>query len=109
MIDTFQSSKKEFAINTARQFVSDCEATGLHFDKVYLFGSHAHGNAHEWSDIDLLLVSNQFTLDVFENLKLYSKINIKYPVIETHTYPTAYFNKGDAFINDLLKGAIDIN
>lgn len=26
----------------------------------YLFGSHAHGNPQEWSDIDLCIVSPQF-------------------------------------------------
>jgi uncharacterized protein len=102
-------AKKEFAISTAKQFVADCAAHGLYFEKVYLFGSYVHGNAHEWSDIDLLLVSKQFTQDVFENLKLYSKVNIKYPIIETHTYPITYFKNGDAFIADVLKDAIEIN
>ncbi|RLD91197.1 MAG: hypothetical protein DRJ13_17595 [Bacteroidetes bacterium] len=31
----------------------------------------------EWSDIDLLLISDQFGDNIFDNLKLYSRINIK--------------------------------
>jgi hypothetical protein len=30
-----------------------------------------------------------------KNLKFYSKVNIRYPIIETHPYPRDYFIKGD--------------
>ena len=63
---------------------------------------------YEWSDIDLLLVSDQFGNNVFENLKLYSMINIKYPIIETHPYPTKYFKDGDRFIDEIVKDSIEI-
>jgi len=98
----------EFAINTARSFVRDCNAAGLFFDKVYLFGSYARGNANEWSDIDLLLVSKRFTQNTFENLNLYLKINARYPAVEAHSYPTDYFLKGDPFIEDVLKTSVEI-
>ncbi len=32
----------------------------VHLQKVVLFGSYARGNAHEWSDIDFALISNDF-------------------------------------------------
>ena len=101
-------AQKEFAINTAKAFLRDCNATGLYFDKVFLFGSYATGNANEWSDIDLMLVSKKFTKNTFENLKLFLKINAKYPVVETHTYPTDYFLQGDAFIESALKTSVEI-
>lgn len=99
---------REIAINTAKSFVRDCKSNGLTFYKVFLFGSMARGNMHEWSDIDLLLVSDQFNDNVFDNLKLYSKINIKYPIIETHPYPTNYYLDGDSFINEAIKEGIEI-
>lgn len=99
---------REVAINTAKSFIRDCKSNGLTFYKVFLFGSMAKGNMHEWSDIDLLLVSDQFNDNVFDNLKLYSKINIKYPIIETHPYPTDYFMDGDSFINEAIKESIEI-
>ena len=101
-------AQKEFAVSTAHSFINDCKKEGLIFDKVFLFGSYAQGTATEWSDIDLMLVSKNFTLDTFENLKLYLKINIKYPIIETHPYPTDYFLEGDAFIEDALKSSVEI-
>ncbi len=30
-------------------------------DKVILYGSYAHGTAHEWSDIDIAIISNDLT------------------------------------------------
>lgn len=101
-------AQKEFAINTAKAFVKDCNAAGLFFDEVFLFGSHALGTANEWSDVDLLLVSQRFTYNLFDNLKLYLKVNAKYPVIETHPYPADYFEKGDAFIEEVLKTSVEI-
>jgi uncharacterized protein len=32
----------------------------VHLQKVVLFGSYDRGNAHEWSDIDFALISNDF-------------------------------------------------
>jgi predicted nucleotidyltransferase len=67
---------KETAIETAKLFIKDCISNGLTFHKVLLFGSAAKDETHDWSDIDLLMISDQFGENIFENLKLYSKINI---------------------------------
>ena len=99
---------RETAINIAKSFVNDCQLNGLTFHKVILFGSAAKGMTHEWSDIDLLLISDQFGDNVFDNLKLYSRINIKYPIIETHPYPTKYYYEGNAFIKEISKESIEI-
>ncbi len=99
---------RETAIDKAKSFINDCKAIGLTFHKVLLFGSAAKNMTHEWSDIDLLLISDQFGDNVFDNLKLYSKINIKYPVIETHPYPTKYYYEGDDFIQEISKDSIEL-
>jgi predicted nucleotidyltransferase len=96
------------AILTAKAFINECQATGLHFDKVFLFGSYAGGNIHPGSDIDLLMVSKQFSDNIFDNLKLYSRINVRYPIIETHPYPESYFHQGDDFIQNVLVNSIEI-
>ena len=99
---------REIAINTVKSFIHDCKIAGLTFYKVFIFGSIAKDTIHEWSDIDLLLISDQFNDNIFENLKLYSRINIKYPIIETHPYPTNYFIEGDSFIDEIMKKSIEI-
>lgn len=100
---------REIAINTAKSFVRDCKSNGLTFYKVLLFGSTVKNQAHEWSDIDLLLISDQFGDNIFENLKLYSRINIKYPIIETHPYPIKEYEEGNAFINYISKESVEIS
>jgi predicted nucleotidyltransferase len=100
---------REIAIKAARSFVDDCKKEGLVFYKVLLFGSVAEHKIHEWSDIDLLLISDKFNENLFDNLKLYSKIDIKYPIIETHPYTTAYYLQGDEFINKISENSIEIS
>ena len=95
------------AIKTAHSFVEDCRKEGLDFHKL-IFGSVATNKAHEWSDIDLLLISDQFNENLFDNIRLYSKINIRYPLIETHPYTTSYYLQGDEFINQISKNSIEI-
>ena len=99
---------REIAIKTATDFVNECRSKGLSFYRVFLFGSYAKENAYEYSDIDLLLISDQFTDNIFENLKLFSKINIKYPMIEAHPYSTSKYLSGDDFINEIEKESIII-
>ncbi len=99
---------RDSAIKTAKSFVHECQLNGLTFYKVLIFGSVAKDNIRQWSDIDLLLISDQFNDNVFDNLKLYSKINIKYPIIETHPFPTNYYINGDSFIDEIKKDCIEI-
>ena len=100
---------QQTAINTARAFVSECKEIGLTFDKVLLFGSYAKGTANADSDIDLLLISKKFSDDVFGNIRHYSKVNIRYPLVETHPYSYNRFVEGDEFLEQITKEGIDID
>lgn len=99
---------RQGAIEMAQAFVRDCATAGMVFDKVLLFGSYAKGTAHKDSDIDLLLVSKRFTDDVLANLRLYSKININYPIIETHPLSSSRMRDADEFIRKISAEAIEI-
>ena len=99
---------RKLAIEQVNRFLADVKNTGLELNKAILFGSSARDEMNEWSDIDLMLVSDRFSLNFFENIKLYSKINIKYPDIETHPYPTDYFLKSDPFIEEIKRTGINI-
>lgn len=39
---------------------------GVAVDKMLLFGSHAKGNSHEWSDIDVAVISPDFGRNYFD-------------------------------------------
>ncbi len=96
------------AIETAESFIDECIRSGLTFRKVLMFGSVVKGTMHDWSDIDLLLISDDFSDNIFRNLSLYSKINIRFPAIETHPYPTRHYHDGDAFIKTIEREGLQI-
>lgn len=60
----------ESIINIIKKYINELNENGLYFHKVILYGSYAKGTADEDSDIDLMLVSNQFEVDNAEYLPL---------------------------------------
>ena len=98
------------AIDTVKNYAREIINSGINLKKVILYGSFAKGTQHEWSDIDVALVA-----DEFEGLPtdhyFFSNIAIKkqYVRIETITYPTNYFLLGDAFIEEIQKTGVLIN
>jgi hypothetical protein len=55
------------------------------------------------------LISKKFNEDIFANLKQYVKVNIRYPLIETHPYSFEKFKEGDEFLTQIVKEGIEIN
>jgi predicted nucleotidyltransferase len=100
---------KQIALETARAFVQECKAQGLPIHRAFMFGSYVHGTPHEGSDIDLLLVSKIFTDNIFTNLKTYAKINIRYPIIETHPVPLSALTDGNEFVEKITKEGVMID
>jgi predicted nucleotidyltransferase len=102
---------QDTAIETVRNYARNIEARGVHLHTVILFGSFAKGTQHEWSDIDVALVADEFTGFTFNDCKLYRGLGIKKPYIriEEKTYPTDYFNQGDPFIEEIIKTGIRID
>ena len=98
------------AIETVQNYADEIQARGVNLRKVILYGSFAKGKQHEWSDIDVALVADEFTGFTFEDKKLFPYIGIKKPYIriEAKTYPTGYFREGDPFIDEIKKEGIVI-
>jgi predicted nucleotidyltransferase len=91
-------------------YAREIEAYGVRLRTVMLFGSFAKGTQHEWSDIDVTLVADEFTGLGFIDKKLFPYIGIKQPYlrIESKTYPTEYFRAGDPFIEEIKKEGVMI-
>jgi predicted nucleotidyltransferase len=49
-----------------REFIKRVSESGIRIESAYLFGSHARKKANEWSDIDIAIVSPDFSADRFE-------------------------------------------
>lgn len=54
-------AKNALALKAARDFVRAVEQSGIRLKAAYLFGSYAKGTAHADSDIDVALVSPDFS------------------------------------------------
>jgi predicted nucleotidyltransferase len=99
---------RDDTINIVKDFITDCKTNNITFRNVVLFGSSVKNTRTDYSDIDLLLVSDQFGYDRWRNAGLIASINKKYNLIEAHTYPTTYFLEGDPFIEEVLNTGISI-
>ena len=97
------------AIEIVDNYAREIQAQGVRLRNVFLYGSFAKGAQHEWSDIDVALVADEFEglpTDIYH----FATIAIKKPYIriEPNTYPTDYFNEGDPFIEEIIKTGIKI-
>lgn len=99
---------RETAIEQAENFIKDCVNYGINIEKAIIFGSVAKNQQSDYSDIDIAVISNQFTKNFVYNNRLTSKINIKYPLIEVHHFNTDYFNQGDPFINEITTSGFEL-
>jgi predicted nucleotidyltransferase len=101
---------RESVIEKVSRFAAELKALGIHLKKVILYGSYASNRQHEWSDIDVALVADEFTGFGFEDCKYFSRINIRdeYLDIETRTFSTADFEKGNPFIEEIKKTGVEI-
>jgi predicted nucleotidyltransferase len=103
-MDTQQS-----AIRIAREFIAAIVASGFPLKKAILFGSFARNEQKENSDIDLALISDEFTGVGYFDLKHFLDIKIskkQYTPIEAHTFNTTYYQSGDPFIREIEKTGV---
>ena len=100
---------RNVVIETVRNYARDIEAHGINLRTVILYGSFAKGTQHEWSDIDVALVADEFT-GLPEDYDFFPYVGIKKPYIriEAITYPTNYFRNSDPFIEEIKKDGIVI-
>lgn len=102
---------QQSAIKEVKKIAGDIKKSGIHLNKVMLFGSYAKNIQHTWSDIDVALVADAFKGIGYEDVRLFSKILIKYPHlnIQPHTYNTKNFSPDkDPFVEEILKTGIEI-
>lgn len=92
-----------------RQFLRMASASGLHIERALLFGSYAKGIENTWSDIDVALISKDFTGIGFYDRKRINPFLIKVDSrIEPHPYRPEDFTRDNPFVDQILKDAIEI-
>jgi predicted nucleotidyltransferase len=54
------------AVELAKKFITYLRNQGIKIESAYLFGSFAKGTEHKWSDIDIAIISSDFSDNRFE-------------------------------------------
>jgi len=81
----------------------------LKLEAIYLFGSQARGNAHEWSDIDLAIVSPDFCGDRFDDsTRLIPYILKVDSAIEVHPFRPEDFSADNPFVQEILDTGVRV-
>jgi len=99
---------RETAIKTAAAFIQSCASRNIAFEGVTLFGSAAMGTATDESDIDLLLVHDQFGQSAWQNAKSLAPINKYFSIIDARPFPTDYCLPGDPFMREIQRTGTEI-
>ncbi len=78
-------------------------------EAVYLYGSYVKGTAAEWSDIDLAIVSPDFSDDLFQEqlalMLLAAKIDDR---IEPRPFTPEGFNINEPLVNEIQRTGISL-
>jgi predicted nucleotidyltransferase len=98
--DIEQSIKKFLAILKQRKQVH----------MAYLYGSQASGEAREWSDVDIAIVSSDFSEDLFEErlvlMRLASEIDDR---IEPWPFTPETFNSNDPLASEIKRTGVRVD
>jgi predicted nucleotidyltransferase len=96
---------KKTVLEIIKKFKEALEATGVRVERIILFGSYANGTQHEWSDIDLVVLSQDFNnVGLWERIKMISKaICIVFEPIQAIPMTPEEWEKGDSMMVEIAK------
>ncbi|KPK83585.1 MAG: nucleotidyltransferase [Phycisphaerae bacterium SM23_33] len=96
---------KEAVLKIARRFQQALLARGVKASKIILYGSYAKGEHHEGSDIDLVVISNDFAdKDYWHRIDVLSDaIYELWEPIEAVAMTPEEWERGDSMIVQLAK------
>lgn len=89
---------------TIEKYIEELKKKNIDIKGAYLFGSYAKGNASEWSDIDLAVITNKFIGDSMDFRFLLMKVarDIDFN-IEPHPYLAEDFNTDNPFVAEIIR------
>ncbi|MBI4378140.1 MAG: nucleotidyltransferase domain-containing protein [Nitrospinae bacterium] len=91
-------------IEIVKRYIDELEKHNIKISEAIIFGSHAKGTAKEESDIDIALVSDDFTGDRFEDRRRIVPFRRKIDSrIEPIPFKTEDFNNGGILAEEIKK------
>ncbi len=96
---------KKSVLTIIDRFKNILEQKDFKIKKIILFGSYAKGNYNDNSDIDLIIISDDFgPMDYWQRIDFISEaIYEVFVPIEALPFTTSEWEKNDSFFNDYAK------
>ena len=80
----------------------------IRIEKAFLFGSYSKNQQRQYSDIDIAIISKDFSEDPLENWKKVGLANIKYNLVEPHLFTWKDFKENDGFLTrEVIKKVVE--
>ena len=87
-----------------KRFIDELEKNNIPIKEAILFGSYAKGNYHDWSDIDLALVSDVFEGERFRDRSKIRRIKLAVSCdLEPLPYRPEDFTIDDPFVQKIIE------
>ncbi len=100
------AAKTENIENNVSRYINELRKQ-YRVQAAYIYGSHSRGNAAAWSDIDVAVISPDFSDDLFEErLKLMKIAAIIDDRIEPHPFGVEDFESDDPLASEIQKHGI---
>ena len=95
--------------NIIDRYIVALRKNNVPINQAVLFGSYAHGNYKEWSDIDIALVSDIFEGKRFEDRGKIRKINLSVSSdLEVLPYRPDDFTPDDPLVKEIMETGVRI-
>jgi predicted nucleotidyltransferase len=87
-----------------KRFIDELEKNNIPIKEAILFGSYAKGNYHDWSDVDLALVSDAFEGERFHDRNMIRRIKLEISLdLEPLPYRPEDFTSDDPFVQKIIE------
>ena len=95
--------------DVVEKFIRHLQENNIPIKKAILFGSYAKGNYHEWSDIDLAIVSKAFIGNRMQDRDKIRLIKLTTSsALEVLPYRPEDFTTDDPFVKEILETGIPV-
>lgn len=95
--------------HAVKQYINNLKKTNIDLQKIILFGSYVNGNYKDYSDIDIAIVSKDFSGIRYDDRIKVGKATLKSdPRIEPHPISYEDYKSPNPFVEEILKTGIVI-
>lgn len=97
------------AVEIVEKFLHMIRSAGINIERAILFGSYARGDAGKWSDIDIAIISSDFSGIAFYDSKMLTPFLLEIDTrIELHPFRPEDFTEDNEFINEIIKNGVEL-